>query len=489
MTATPPEITTPVQSSHTYPSLGAAWIPLSALCLAFFVEMVDNTLLSIALPTIGRDLGSGTTALQWVTGAYSLTFGGLLLTAGSMADRLGRRRVLLVGLAVFGLLSLAVIAVTNTGELIGLRAVLGIAAAAMAPITNSLVFRLFDDQALRMRAMTVMIIVGMSGFVLGPVLGGSVLTHFHWQWLLLVNAPIALIAFIGVRLGVPADRPEDLTNDTLDLLGSLLSVTAIGLACYSLTSGIEYGWTSVVTIASIVGAFAAAVAFVRHERRTPAPMLDLSLFSNGTVRGASIAQIGTSIAMAGVMFGLILHFQYAYGWSPMRAGLANLPIIVTMIGATPLSEWLAKQFGHRIACLVGAAFLAGSMAGLSWGVDHGYLAIAVAMVAMTIGLRTIMTICAIALVDAMPANRTSIGTALNDTAQEVGTSIGTALIGTMIAALVTTHLPAGAWSASLVASFFHGERVTYALMAVIVGLVAGGGALTLTDSRSTEEPV
>jgi len=108
---------------------------------------------------------------------------------------------------------------------------------------------------------------------------------------------------------------------------------------------------------------------------------------------------------------------------------------------------------------------------------------------MTIGLRTIMTICAIALVDAMPANRTSIGTALNDTAQEVGTSIGTALIGTMIAALVTTHLPAGAWSASLVASFFHGERVTYALMAVIVGLVAGGGALTLTDSRSTEEPV
>src|SRR4051812_27109694 len=161
-------------SSNTYRSLAAAWIPLAALCLAFFVEMVDNTLLSIALPTIGRDLGSSTTALQWVTGAYSLTFGGLLLTAGSMADRLGRRRVLLVGLAVFGLLSLAVVAVSNTGQLIALRAGLGIAAAAMAPITNSLVFRLFDDATLRMRAMTVMIIVGMSGFVLGPVLGGSV---------------------------------------------------------------------------------------------------------------------------------------------------------------------------------------------------------------------------------------------------------------------------------------------------------------------------
>jgi EmrB/QacA subfamily drug resistance transporter len=487
MTTTSPELVTLDEPSRTYRSLGAAWIPLAALCLAFFVEMVDNTLLSIALPTIGRDLGSGTTALQWVTGAYSLTFGGLLLTAGSMADRLGRRRVLLVGLAVFGLLSLAVVAVSNTGQLIVLRAGLGIAAAAMAPITNSLVFRLFDDQKLRMRAMTVMIIVGMSGFVLGPLLGGTALTHFKWQWLLVVNAPIALIACLGVRLGVPADRAEDLTKDRLDPPGAVLSVAAIGLASYSLTSGIQHGWTSAITVASMVGAVVAAVAFVRHERRSAAPMLDLTLFSNGTVRGACIAQIGTAIAMATVMFGLILHFQYAYGWSPMRAGLANLPIIVTMLLAAPLSEWLAKRFGHRIACLVGAAFLAGSLAGLSWGVDHGYAAIALCMVAMTIGLRTVMTICAIALVDAMPSNRTSIGTALNDSAQEVGTTIGTSVIGTMIAALVTTQLPSGTWSHSLVASFFHGERITYAIVAVIVGIVAAGGALSLTDSRSTDE--
>src|SRR4051794_25525124 len=158
VTTTP---TTP-SGSRTYTSLGAAWIPLSALCLAFFVEMVDNTLLTIALPTIGRDLGSGTTSLQWVTGGYSLTFGGLLLSAGAAADRLGRRRVLLCGLAAFDLLSLAVVAVRTAGELIGLRAALGIAAAAMAPITNSLVFRLFDESALRMRAMTLMIVVGMS---------------------------------------------------------------------------------------------------------------------------------------------------------------------------------------------------------------------------------------------------------------------------------------------------------------------------------------
>ncbi|MEP9390900.1 MFS transporter [Gordonia sp. VNK1] len=473
--------------TRTYGSLRAAWIPLAALCMAFFVEMVDNTLLTIALPTIGRDLGSGTTALQWVTGAYSLTFGGLLLTAGSAADRLGRRRVLLYGLAAFGLISLAVIFVNSAGELIVLRAALGIAAAAMAPITNSLVFRLFESDTLRMRAMTIMIIVGMSGFILGPLLGGTVLAHLRWEWLLVINAPIALIAWIGVRAGVPADRAEDLTGDRLDLPGALLSVGAIGAACYMLTSGVEHGWVSVPTIGCAVGAIVALVAFVWHERRAAQPMLDLTIFRFGTVRGAAVAQIGTSIAMAGVMFGLILHFQYAYGWSPMKAGLANLPMIVTMIAATPISEGLAKRYGHRIACVVGAILLAGSLAGLAWGVDHGYPAIAVCMVVMTIGLRTVMTICAVALVDAMPENRTSMGTALNDTAQEVGTSIGTAVVGTFIAALVTVSLPSGVWSPELVASFFHGERITYAVLSVIVGVVAGWGALTLTNSHSVEE--
>jgi EmrB/QacA subfamily drug resistance transporter len=483
-TAAPPAPTT---SPRTYPSLKAAWIPLAALCLAFFVEMVDNTLLSIALPTIGRDLGSGTTGLQWVTGAYSLTFGGLLLTAGSIADRWGRRRVLLIGLGVFGALSLCVVFVHSAGELIALRAGLGIAAAMMAPITNSLVFRLFDDKALRMRAMTVMIVVGMSGFILGPLLGGTALAHVSWEWLLVINAPIALIACVGVRLGVAADRPEDLTDDALDLPGAALSVLTIGLACYSLTSGVEHGWLSAATIAAVVGALAAGIGFVRHERRSAAPMLDLRLFANGTVRGASIAQIGTSIAMASVMFGLILHFQYAYGWSPVKAGLANLPMIVTMLLATPISEGLAKRYGHRVACMVGAVLLTVALAGMAWGVYHGYLAIAISMVVMTIGLRTIMTICAVALVDAMPENRTSIGTALNDTAQEVGTSVGTAVIGTLIAVLVTTALPAGTWSTDLVTSFFHGERVTYGILAIVVGLVAGYGAWTLTDSHATEE--
>ncbi|UJP09107.1 MFS transporter [Microbacterium sp. KUDC0406] len=472
---------------RTYRSMKAAWIPLAALCLAFFVEMVDNTLLSIALPTIGRDLGGDTTGLQWITGAYSLTFGGLLLTAGSIADRFGRRRVLQVGLGLFGVLSLGVLLVTTTNELIVLRALLGIAAAAMAPITNSLVFRLFDDDRLRMRAITLMMVVGMSGFVLGPLLGGTMLAHLPWQWLLLINAPIALVACIGVHFGVGPDTADGLTRDRLDLPGVALSILTIGLSCYALTSGVQNGWMSAPTILIVVGALVSLVLFIVRERRAASPMLDLALFRLGTVRGAALAQIGTSIAMAGVMFALVLHFQYAWGWTPMVAGLANLPIIVTMLAATPLTEWLVRRFGHRIACVIGALLLAAGLGMMAWAVEQDYLAIAIAMVVMTIGLRTVMTICAVALVGAMPENRTSMGAAMNDTAQEVGTSIGTAVVGTLIAVLVTTILPDGAWSPELVASFFRGERAIFGILAVAVGLIAGVGALTLTDSRATDE--
>ncbi|KJL24664.1 Antiseptic resistance protein [Microbacterium azadirachtae] len=473
--------------ARTYPSLRAAWIPLAALCLAFFVEMVDNTLLSIALPTIGRELGGDTTSLQWITGAYSLTFGGLLLTAGSIADRFGRRRVLQIGLGLFGLISLAVLLITSTGELIVLRAALGVAAAAMAPITNSLVFRLFDDEKLRMRAITLMMVVGMSGFVLGPLLGGTMLTHLPWQWLLLVNAPIALIAAAGVRFGVPADSADGLTTDRLDLPGAALSILTIGLACYVLTSGIENGWASPLTLAIAVGAVVSLVLFIVRERRAASPMLDLSLFRQGTVRGAAIAQIGTSVAMAGVMFALILHFQYAWGWSPLQAGLANLPLIATMILATPLTEWLVRRCGHRIACLIGAGLLAAGLGLMAWAVQQDYVAIAVAMVVMTAGLRTVMTICAVALVGALPENRTSMGAAMNDTAQELGTSVGTAVVGTLIAALVTVSLPTGGWAPALVASFFHGEQAVFILLAVAVGVISGVGALTLTDARTVDE--
>lgn len=480
----------PISARPTPPrptTLRAAWLPLLALCLAFFVEMVDNTVLTIALPTMGRDLGASTTDLQWVTGAYSLVFGSLLLTAGSIADRFGRRRILILGISLFGILSALVWFVRTPAELIALRSALGVAAACMAPVTMSLLFRLFDEEKVRMRAIGLMVTIGMSAMALGPVLAGTVLNSFSWHWLLFVNTPIAVVAVIGLLVGIPADTPDDLHREPLDLPATALTIAAIGLGCYFLTSGVENGWTAPITIGCLVGSILAVVGFVLRERTARHPMIELSLLAQRTVRGSALAQLAGAVAMMGAMFLLILHFQYANGWSPMRAGFANLPFVITMMLAGPVAERLTVRLGHRTTTIVAVVLLVASLAGLGLAVDMPYWVQAVAIVGMTLGLRIIMTVCAVALIEAVPQNRTSLGTALNDVTQELGSSIGVAVVGTVIAALVGAALPQGTWSDGFTNSFLHGEQLAYWAIAALVALIGGYGALTLTNSRATEE--
>lgn len=184
---------------------------------------------------------------------------------------------------------------------------------------------------------------------------------------------------------------------------------------------------------------------------------------------------------------LIMHFQYALGWSPMKSGLANLPFIVMMILSSLLAEKTIELYGHRITCILATVCLVAGALVLAVGVGHGYWVSAVGMGLMAMGMRVIMTVCAVALIDSVPEDQTSMGTAINDVTQELGTSFGTALVGTLIAALVATSLPTGAWSADFVQSFFHGERVVYVVTAVLCAVVAGYGCSTLTDSKRSDE--
>lgn len=473
--------------SRKYPSLSSAWIPMSALCLAFFVEMVDNTLLTIALPTIGRDLNASTTQLQWVTGAYSLTFGALLLLAGTMADRFGRKKILLAGLFFFGLISSFVWFVNDINHLILLRALLGVAAAGMAPVTMSLVFRLFEDEKPRMRAITLLITIGMSAMALGPVLAGTALTKVSWHWLLFINGPIALIAILGVLKGVSKDLKEELHPEKLDLPGTLLTMIAMSTICYSMTSGVEKGWSSIETITLFVIAIASIILFLWWESKSAHPMIDLSLLKTKTVRGALLTGASSSTGQMAVMFLLILHFQYVNGWTPLRAGLANLPFVLTMILASPFAEAAIKKFGHRLTC-VGASILLGlSMLGLSWSLQHSYWVQALAIVGITAALRVLMTVCAVALVDAVPEQRTSLATALNDVAGEFGTSFGVAVVGTILASIAGANLPEGAWSISFQNSFIHAEQVALIITSILVTIVCAYGCSTLTNSKNAEE--
>src|SRR3954468_3677141 len=203
-------------------SLRDAWVALAGLSAVFLFEMLDNSILNVALPTIGRELHASTTALQWVTGAYAVVFGGLMLAFGALADRFGRRRSMLIGLALLGVASLATAFVTTAEQLIVVRAVMGLAAAMTTPGSIALAFRLFAEDGLRVRAMTLISTVGLVGLAIGPTVGGLVLAIAPWQVLLLANVPIAGLAIIGVRVGIAADEAAELHRAPIDVLGAVL---------------------------------------------------------------------------------------------------------------------------------------------------------------------------------------------------------------------------------------------------------------------------
>lgn len=487
MTATAASSTPTTARTPKPTTLRAAAPAILALCLTMLVEMVDNSVLSVALPTIGRDLAVGPTGLQWIVGAYSLTFGGLLMVGGTLGDKLGRRRMLLAGIAGFGLSSTLVLLATEPWQLIAVRALCGVFAALIAPGTMSLVFRLFDDEDLRRRAIGLIVSVAMVGVMVGPVLGGLAVTHLPWQALLVVNAPVAAVAFWGVARGIPVDDPAERRTGGADVPGALLSVAMLGLGLFAFTLGVDEGWTSPVTLATALAAVAAGVGFVLRERTAADPMLDLRLLGRRTVRGSAILQTGVMVAMVGVMFAATQLFQFAWGWSPLQAGLGTLPMVAGMFVSGPLTDALVARLGHRATALVGSASLLVALAVEYVALGAGYPVFAVGMLLLAVAMRMVMTTSAVALIEALPEDHTGIGSALNDTAQEIGNVFGVAVVGTVTAAVMGASLPTGRWSAAVVEEFLRSQRIAFAILAGLVALITVVGGRTLTGSRSTDE--
>ncbi len=309
----------PSQSPHT---LREAWVALLGLSAVFLFEMIDNSILTVTLPSIGRDLHASTTELQWVTGAYSVVFGSLMLTFGALADTFGRRRIMLIGLVLLGLTSFATVFVASATQLIVVRAAMGLAAAMTTPGSMALAFRLFADDSLRIRAITLISTVGLVGMAIGPTLGGLVLSVLPWQVLLLVNVPIAVLAYIGIRQGIAADRPSELHDQPLDLWGALLGTMVIVLALVSPTLFVEMSVRSWRPWLSVGCALFIAVMFVRHERRTSHPLLDIRLLSHPLVASGLAYKAAAGLATAGLGYLVMLQMQLAWGWSPAHASIA-----------------------------------------------------------------------------------------------------------------------------------------------------------------------
>jgi EmrB/QacA subfamily drug resistance transporter len=426
------------------------WLALGVLCAALLAIVVDNTIVNVALPTVARELEADVSELQWVVDAYTLVFAGALLLAGTLGDRYGRRRGLLAGLAVFGLSSAAAAHADSVGVLIGWRAVMGLGAAFIMPATLSLLITVFPDERERATAVGVWAATAGLGVALGPVVGGVLLDHFQWGSIFLVNVPLCALALLTGRLVVPESR--DPAAPRVDWTGAALSGAGLVALVWAVIEGPIAGWTSTRVLAAGVVAALLLAVFVAQQRRAPAPLLDLRLFRNPRFSAASATIMVLFFALFGFLFLATQYLQFVLGLSPSAAGVRVLPYAAAMIVCASVAAKLAAALGtKRVATLGMALFAAGLAVAATVSVDAGYARLAVAFVLMGAGMGLAGAPATESIMGALPRERASIGSAINDTTRELGGALGVAVVGSLMASLYGARVP-GAGHDSLAAA-------------------------------------
>ncbi|MCU1346065.1 MAG: transporter, partial [Acidimicrobiia bacterium] len=363
----PPEPLAPGRS-------GAAtnrWVTLGVLCLSLMVIVVDNTIVNVALPTLVRELGTSTSQLQWVVDAYTLVFAGLLLTAGSLGDRFGRRGALTAGLLIFGAGSLAASMSNSVNTLVLWRAVMGSGAALIMPATLSILTNVFTDA--KERAVAIGVWSGISGLAvaLGPVAGGYLLEHFSWGSIFFVNVPIVVTALVAGQLWVPTSR--DPHAGRLDLAGAALSIAGLGTLVWTVIEAPHAGWLSGRTLAGGAAAALLLAAFMVRELRTAEPMLDLRFFRNARFSAATGAIMLVSFALFGFIFMITQYFQVVMGWSALSAGVRTLPFAGAVMVTAPIAPKVVERLGSKYVVAAGLfSFAVGLTVASSSGLHTGY---------------------------------------------------------------------------------------------------------------------
>ena len=464
-----------VAAPHSPQSLREAWIALAGLSAVFLFEMLDNSILNVALPTIGRELHASTLSLEWVTGVYAVVFGGLMLAFGAIADRFGRRRIMLIGLVLLGVASLATAFVTTSEELIAVRAVMGIAAAMTTPGSIALAFRLFQGDTLRVRAMTLISTVGLVGLAIGPTVGGFVLAIAPWQVLLLVNVPIAVLALIGIRIGIAADDPADLHRDPIDIAGAVLGTATIVLALFTPTLFVNEGSGSWAPWTATAVTVVFAVLFVLRERSARYPLLDLGLIARPLVASGLAYKAATGLAVAGMGYMVTLQLQLDWGWPPYLASIGMLPQVIVLIFGGPLSNRFIERVGLDRAAWISAVAVVTGLAVYGLFSSFGYIWIAIGLVFVAAGIRVNGVVAGTNVLRGLPANRTSIGAALVDTASEVATAVGIAVTGTILAALFTGDIATSDWTRTQTAQFQQAITIAGLTLTVVAAALVGWG--------------
>ena len=416
---------------------------LAVICLSVFVISVDATVVNVALPTLSRDLNADTAQLQWIVDAYTLVMAGLLLSAGSLSDRYGRREWLSGGLAVFALTSAVAAQAHSAESLIAARAAMGVGAAVIFPTTLGLITNTFTDATTRAKAIGVWAAMVGVGVAAGPITGGWLLEHFAWGSIFLVNIPVAATAIVGAVLCVPTSR--DPAAPKVDVPGLILSCTGVTALIYTVIEAPTWGWGSARAAAGFGIAVVALAAFALWERRSSHPMLDVSVFANRRFSGGSLAVTAGFLTLFGFIFVITQYFQFIKGYSAFEAGVRLLPVAVSIAVASVLGPRIVERAGTTAVVAAGLAIFA---AGLAWAstVDAAtpYLQIAEQMVLLGGGLGLTTAPATEAVMGSLSTSKAGIGSAVNDTTRELGGTLGVAIVGSVFASVYSGRLGAAA---------------------------------------------
>jgi EmrB/QacA subfamily drug resistance transporter len=464
------------------PSTTRRWWVLFVLCLSVLLVSVDNTIVNVTLPTIGRELSASTSDLQWVVDGYTLAFAALLLLGGALGDRFGRRRLLELGLVAFAVTSALAARADTTGQLVAGRVAMGVSAAAIYPATLALLVTTFADRRERATAIGIWSAVTGLSVAIGPVSGGLLLEHFSWGSVFLVNLPLAVIAVVAGRLLLT--ESADPRPRRFDLIGAAASVAGIGLLVWTTIEAPGRGWNSAATLGGYLGAAAALAFFVVWELRRAEPLLDVRLFTDPRVSVGSGAIALAFFSLFGFIFLITQYFQAVRGYGTLTAGLATLPFALVIGAVSPLSIVAMRAVGTKLVVAAGLLTMAAGFtvaAGSTLESDY-WGRIVIAMVLMAAGLGLVTSPATEAVMGALRSEEAGAGSAVNDTVREVGGTLGVAVVGSVLStvygpsvvdALTAAGAP-GAAADSAADSVFAGLAVA--------GQLSGDAALAVQQS-------
>ncbi len=432
-TSTPPSAPAAhPHAAHHHEGHPRRWLILGILCVCLVLIVASVSSLNIAIPPIQQGLGATQTEIQWIVDAYALVFAGLLLPAGALGDRFGRKWTLLFGLAVFAVASSVAAAADSPTQLIAMRAVMGIGAAFIMPSTLSLVTSVFPQRE-RPKAIAVWAGFAGAGGAIGVVASGLLLEKFWWGSVFFITVPIAVAAAVAIALVVPNSRDPD--GHPLDPFGSVFSIIGLSSLVFAIIEGPARGWGSAVVVGGFVAAILGLVAFVLWELRTAHPMLDPRYFRIPRFRmGASV--ITTAFfAMFGMFFVLSQYFQFVKGYSPLETGVATLPSAVMMIIVAPRAVLLQQRLTVRRTIALGLTLIAIGMSifALFLRADSSYLVALIGILPMAMGAGMAMPSSTTSIMTSLPINKAGVGSAVNDTTREVGGALGIAVVGSVLA--------------------------------------------------------